>query len=94
MNKEVKEILNGKYTKIKQVEKLDYFHPNGITQTILRNDDYFLNNRANHFIIIDGEDEEYCSYDENDETKEGAFIIICNHKGETRIEFYVGEKGE
>lgn len=87
---ELKEILDGKYKKIKQVKKLDFFHPNGLTQTILRDDDYFLNNRANHFIIIDGEDEKYAQYDENDNNSIGAFIIICNHKGDTRIEFYVG----
>lgn len=92
MNKELKEILNGKYKKIEQVDSLDFFHPNGITQTIERNDDYFLNNRANHFIIIDGEDEEHSIYDENDNTNIGAFILICNHKGDTIIEYYIGWK--
>lgn len=93
-NEEIKEILNYKYKKIKQVEKLNYFHPNGITQTILRDDDYFGNNRADHFIIVDGYDEDYCEFDENDNTNMGAFILICNHKGDTRIEYYIGYKGE
>lgn len=91
---EIKEILNGKYKKIKQVEKLNFFHPNGNTQTILRNDEYFLNYRGNHFIIIDGEDEEYCIYDEDDNTDMGAFILICNHKGDTVIEYYIGWNNE
>jgi len=91
---EIKEILNGKYKKIEEVDTLDFFHPNGITQTILRNDDYFLGHRADHFIIVDGSDEEYDEYDESKPyySKTGAFILICNHKGDTIIEFYIGWK--
>lgn len=84
MNNDTKEILNGKYKKIVKVDFLEFFHPNGETQTILKNDDYFLGNRANHFVIIDGYDEDYDNV--------GAFILICNHKGSTTIQYYIGYK--
>lgn len=85
MYKDLEEVLDGKYKDKNMVEEDigidETFHPNGVVQTIAKEDDWFLGYRGNHFIIIDGYYEE-CP-------NRGAFIFMCNHKGTLIIKSFV-----
>mgnify|MGYP001852939754 CR=1 FL=1 len=72
------------------IEDIAAFHPDGRSGCIEKNDDYFFNSRANHFIVISG-------WVEGLGESIPVFLIICNHKGnlaETLVEPILDENTE
>ena len=64
-----------------------FFHPNGVVQTVTRDDDRFLGYRANHFVLVDGYVED--GFMESEEPQNDTFLLICNHKGITEIVAFI-----
>ncbi|MGY0242251.1 hypothetical protein ACW189_08525 [Limosilactobacillus fermentum] len=60
---------------VDDIDEDQSFHPNGHMTSINLHDEYFFGVRADHFVFIDGWDEE----------KEDSILMVANHKGKLMI---------
>ena len=58
-----------------------WFHPSSTVRVIVKNDDYYLNARANHFVLLFG-------YSEALDVWDDCVVCIANHKGWMTVTTY------